>query len=111
MKIIRQTKPNDYYVKIAKPNLNNRSFLTLSVVNDEFFNNEIIIKVLDDKIIFAKPTIDYNGKTYKNKNAGQKVFGITSYDIDINEGYYKLSTKNEDYREMKFKNLLGTMIA
>lgn len=41
--------------------------------NSKFFNDEIIIKIDGEKIVFTKPNIDYNGKRYKmhhNKNTG-----------------------------------------
>ncbi len=48
--------------------------------NSIFFeaNENYIIKISDEKIVIAKPTIDYNGKTYKasKKGSGWVTFQI-----------------------------------
>ncbi len=96
-------KPNDYYVKIIKSNYINN--FQLSVLKDEFFNDDVIINIESNKIVFKRTSIDYNGKSYKgsNQSKNRKIYGIASWDIEC---YYKLSIIDEDYREIKFKNKL-----
>jgi len=51
-------------INIYKGTRHNQRFI---ILNHKFFEigEDVIVKQDDDSIIFTKPTIDYNGKTYK----------------------------------------------
>ena len=72
--------------------------------NSKFFNDELIIKIENDKIIFRKPSIDYEGKRYKlakDKNGryqtavvcelplGKFEFDVEESDEDCRVVYYR----------------------
>lgn len=68
-------------------NMNRRSIVTKS----DFFKDRIIIKTFEDKIIFKKPGIDYQGSTSKMfcKNGryittirGEFPYGVFDFDED-----------------------------
>ena len=73
-------------------------------------NEEIIVKVSENKVTFKKPWIDYNGKTYipKSTNAGWISFMVSAelpygfFDFDLEESnidqrvVYFEQQKNED---------------
>ena len=50
----------------------NRPHLRQIHSNSNFFtpNEEVIVKLFEDKIVFRKPSIDYNGKTHKPQRNG-----------------------------------------
>ena len=64
--------------------------------NSCFFNDEIIVNIDDEKIVFTKPTIDYRGKLYKMtkiKNNGDFQATITT---DIEFGTLEIEEDETD---------------
>lgn len=66
---MREIFPDDYII-IAPKRLNGRQRTIIS--KSPFLTGEVIITVDNDRILFRKPEIDYQGKTHKmsiNKNS------------------------------------------
>ncbi len=70
----------------------------------DFFNDEILVKVETDRIIFTHPTIDYQGKTYtpyKNKY-GYSLSLIC--EIPIGNYMFDKEESNEDQKVIYYEN-------
>jgi hypothetical protein len=88
------------YASFAKHNGN----LMRISSSDEFFKNELIVKLKNDCIIFEKLNLDYRGKTYIPrivKNRNQRIF---EFKMDIPNGRYLFDRfeSNEDCKIIYF---------
>ncbi len=62
-------------------------------------NEDIIVKLKDDKMIVTRPTIDYNGKTYKVtkiSDSGWNCFTFIGQDLPIGKFEFDTDESNED---------------
>lgn len=75
-------------------------------LRDKFFDDDLIVKEYHNKIVFTKPTIDYNGKTIHPSKA-YSTYYYTQLAIGIDPGKYPIDPdeSNEDvivvYKEDK----------
>ena len=63
--------------------------------NSNFFNDELIIKIENDKIIFRKPSIDYEGKRYK-LSKDKKGSYHTAVVCELPEGKFEFDADESD---------------
>ena len=68
-------------------------------------NEDVIIKVDNEKITFSKPTIDYNGRTYKATpiNNGWVIFGIVADLPILKKLEFDLDESNIDERVVYYR--------
>jgi hypothetical protein len=69
--------------------------------NIDFFNTEsIVVKILNDKLIFRKPDISYRGKLYMvqkiKTSKNWYSFALTSEIIPLGKFYPSIEESNED---------------
>lgn len=65
-------------------------------IRSDFFNEEAIIKIDDNKICFRKPTIDYGGKRHKlslNKKSGYYEVTVV---CELPLGKFQFDTEESD---------------
>lgn len=64
--------------------------------NSNFFNDELIIKIENDKIIFRKPSIDYEGKRHRMSLDKKTGYYHTAVVCELPEGKFEFDADESD---------------
>lgn len=85
------------YILVCEHNSSKRYRQIIS--KSEFFNDELIIKIEENKIIFRKPSIDYNGKRHKlSKDKGGFYHTSVTCELPLGKFVFDIEESNEDCR-------------
>lgn len=97
---MRPLQENYDYITICKTGRNKRQISSKS----DFINGNVIIKTFDDRIIFRKAGIDYNGKTFAvNINKKTKYSQIViAKDLPTGKFYFDFEDSSEDEKIIYF---------
>lgn len=72
--------------------------------NSNFFKDELIIKIDDEKIIFRKPSIDYEGKRYKlTEDNAEYYHTAVVCEIPLGKFEFDLDESDEDCRVVYYR--------
>jgi hypothetical protein len=80
----------------------------LFVSRNEFFNQELIVKIEDDKVRFQRPTMSYCGKTNKPSKQGMayKLTCLITSLIPLGDYMFDKDESNEDVKVIYLEDLI-----
>lgn len=70
--------------------------------NDPFFKDEIIVRVLSDKIVFSKPDISFQGKIHKTTQSDTLYHFTTVCELSKGKYFFDEEESNEDQKVIYF---------